>query len=44
MDDFNAKIGKHKVEKVVGNMVLESVTTDRVIKFCQDEKLVITNT
>lgn len=46
MGDFNAKIGKGKVEDIVGNYGL-GVRNDRgdlLLQFCQEENLMIANT
>lgn len=46
MGDFNAKVGQGRVEDVVGDFGLGDRNNrgDKLIQFCQEEKLVITNT
>jgi len=46
MGDFNAKVGVGKVENVVGAFALgnRNERGDRLIQFCQEENLTITNT
>lgn len=46
MGDFNAKVGKGKEEDVVGNygLGMRNDRGDRLIRFCVEKKLVISNT
>ena len=46
LGDFNAKIGKGRVENIVGEYGLgeRSDRGDRLVQFCQEENLVVTNT
>lgn len=46
MGDFNAKVGKGRVEEIVGNYGLgdRNERGDLLVQFCQEEKLMIANT
>lgn len=46
MGDFNAKVGRGRVENIVGSYGLGERNNrgDRLIEYCQDNELVITNT
>ncbi|XP_072402422.1 uncharacterized protein [Diabrotica undecimpunctata] len=46
MGDFNAKVGQSKTGKVVGNFGLgeRNERGDRLVQFCQEHNLVLTNT
>lgn len=46
MGDFNAKVGKGKVDDVVGNFGLgvRNDRGDRLIRFCQEHSLMLSNT